>query len=71
MISSLPTKNFVTLPNGKCPVFSQKVDEISKSEVHQTFSNFSSLIDEYLGIAFKAYYFVLIAMQKKIQCKSI
>ena len=50
MISSLPAKKFVTLPNGKGPVFSQKVDEISKSEVHQTFSNFSSLIDEYLGI---------------------
>ena len=50
MIFSLPTKNFVTLPNGKGPVFSQKADEISKSEVHQTFSNFSSLIDEYLGI---------------------
>ena len=35
----------------------------------QTFSNFSSLIDEYL----KADYFLLIAMQKKkkIQCKSI
>ena len=68
MISSLPTKNFVTLPNGKGPVFSPKVDEISKSEVHQTFSNFSSLIDEYLGIQS---YFLLIAMQKKIQCKSI
>ena len=34
----------------KGPVFSQKGDEISQSEVHQTFSNFSSLIDEYLGI---------------------
>ena len=44
MISSLPTQKFVTLPNGKGPVFSQNVDEISKSEVHQTFSNFSSLI---------------------------
>ena len=50
MISSLPTKKFVTLPNGKGPVFSQKVDEFSKSEVHQTFNSFSSLIDEYLGI---------------------
>ena len=34
----------------KGPVFSQKVDEISQSEVHVTFSNFSSLIDKYLGI---------------------
>ena len=34
----------------KGPVFSQKVDEISKSEVHQIFCNFSSLIDEYFGI---------------------
>ena len=50
MIFSLPTKSFVTLPNGKGPVFSQKGDEISKSEVHQTFNNFSSLIYEYLGI---------------------
>ena len=38
------------LPMEKGPVFSQKVDDISESEVHQTFSNFSSLIDEYLGI---------------------
>ena len=34
---------------GKWPVFSQKVDEISKSETPQTFINFSSLIHEYLG----------------------
>ena len=50
MISSLQKKKIVTLHNGKGPVFSQKVDEISKSEVNQTFSNFFSLIDEYLGI---------------------
>ena len=31
-------------PMEKGPVFSQKVDEISQSEVHQTFSNFSSLL---------------------------
>ena len=33
----------------KEPVFSQKVDEFSQSETHQTFSKFSSLINEYLG----------------------
>ena len=37
-------------PMEKGPVFSQKVDEISQSEVHQTFNNFSSLFDEYIGI---------------------
>ena len=36
-------------PMEKGPVFSQKVDEISQSEVHKNFSNFSSLIEEYLG----------------------
>ena len=40
----------VPFPMEKGPVFSQKVDEISRSEVHQTFSNFSFLIDKYLGI---------------------
>ena len=33
----------------KGPVLSQKVDEISQSEAPQTFSSFSSLIQEYLG----------------------
>ena len=34
-------------PMEKVPIFSQRVDEISKSETSQSFSNFSSLINEY------------------------
>ena len=44
------------MEKGSVLVLSKKVDEISQSEEPQTFSNFSSLIGEYLD------YFWLIVM---------
>ena len=54
------------VPMEKWPVFSQKVDEISQSEAPQTFSNFSSLIYEYLWHS-KTTISSLIVLHKKIQ----
>ena len=38
-----------SFPMEKWPVFSQKVDEISQSDAPRTFSDYFSLIQQYLG----------------------